>query len=36
MTENLTARDATTGDVSLRTVEQADVYICILAFHYGF
>ena len=33
--ENLTAEDANAVEVSLRMVEEADIYICILAHRYG-
>lgn len=36
MMENLPALDSDAVEVSLRMVEQADVYICILANRYGF
>ncbi len=36
MMENLTARDATAVEVSLEMVAKADLYICILAWRYGF
>ena len=36
MMENLSARDADAVDVSLKMVERAEVYICILAWRYGF
>ncbi|HXO72778.1 MAG TPA: DUF4062 domain-containing protein [Bradyrhizobium sp.] len=35
MMENLTAEDASAIEVSLRMVEEADIYICILAHRYG-
>ena len=34
--ENLAARDANAVQVSLEMVEKADVYLCILAYRYGF
>ncbi|MFN0016361.1 MAG: DUF4062 domain-containing protein [Saprospiraceae bacterium] len=36
MMENLSAEDATAVEVSLRLVDEADVYIGIFAFRYGF
>jgi tetratricopeptide (TPR) repeat protein len=36
MMENLTAADATAMEVSLRMVDQADIYVGILGFRYGY
>ena len=36
MMENLSARDADAVKVSLEMVENAEVYICVLAWRYGF